>query len=91
MKAAVWGGEGTRLNIESIPTPEPLKDEALVKIAACGVCHSDLHVMKGEVAFPSPAVLGHEISGTIVAIGEGTARPPRRPRKSEPRQEGGTS
>ncbi|AUZ33845.1 alcohol dehydrogenase [Arthrobacter sp. PGP41] len=72
MKAAVWDGEGARLNVESIPTPEPQKDEALVKIAACGVCHSDLHVMKGEVAFPSPAVLGHEISGTIVAIGEGT-------------------
>ncbi|WP_087874523.1 zinc-binding dehydrogenase [Arthrobacter globiformis] len=77
MNAAVWGGEGTRLSVESIPTPEPQKDEALVKIAACGVCHSDLHVMKGEVAFPLPAVLGHEISGTIVAIGEGTLRPER--------------
>ena len=77
MKAAVWDGEGARLNVESIPTPEPHKDEALVKIAACGVCHSDLHVMKGEVAFPSPAVLGHEISGTIVAIGEGTLNPER--------------
>lgn len=77
MKAAVWSGEGTKLSVESIPTPEPLMDEALVKIAACGVCHSDLHVMKGEVAFPSPAVLGHEISGTIVALGEGTLRPER--------------
>lgn len=75
MKAAVWDGEGTKLSVESIPTPEPQKDEALVKIAACGVCHSDLHVMKGEVAFPSPAVIGHEISGTIVAIGDGTFSP----------------
>ena len=74
MRAAVWAGDGS-LRIESIPVPVPLRDEALVKIAACGVCHTDLHVMKSEVAFPAPAVLGHEISGTIVAIGAGTSNP----------------
>lgn len=77
MKAAVWGGVGKGLSVESIPTPKPQQEEALVKIAACGVCHSDLHVMKGEVAFPSPAVIGHEISGTVVAIGDGTLSPER--------------
>jgi S-(hydroxymethyl)glutathione dehydrogenase/alcohol dehydrogenase len=39
------------------------------------VCHTDLHVIKGEVAFPTPAVLGHEISGTVVELGEGVDGP----------------
>ncbi|MGB3480867.1 MAG: zinc-binding dehydrogenase [Mycobacterium sp.] len=73
MRAAVWTGDGPRLAVEEIPVPEPKQGEALVRVTACGVCHTDLHVMKGEVAFPSPAVLGHEISGTVVALGPGTA------------------
>ena len=36
------------------------------------LCHSDLHVMAGKIPFPLPAVLGHEVSGTIVEMGEGT-------------------
>ena len=47
-----------------------------MRVAACGVCHTDLHVLKGEVAFPVPAVLGHEISGTVAELGEGVAGPP---------------
>jgi S-(hydroxymethyl)glutathione dehydrogenase/alcohol dehydrogenase len=74
MRAAVWTGEDDRLRIETIPVPTPRAGEALVKVAACGVCHTDLHVMRREVAFPSPAVLGHELSGTVVAIGEGAGR-----------------
>jgi S-(hydroxymethyl)glutathione dehydrogenase/alcohol dehydrogenase len=72
MKAAVWQGGEPRLTIETIPVPVPKAGEALVKVTACGVCHTDLHVMKGEVAFPSPAVIGHEISGVVVRVGEGT-------------------
>lgn len=73
MRAAVWPGTGGDLRIEHIPVPQPHHGEVLVKVTACGVCHTDLHVMKGEVAFPSPAVLGHEISGTVVALGPDTA------------------
>ena len=40
-------------------------------MAACGLCHSDLHVIGGAIAFPLPAVLGHEVSGTIVELGPG--------------------
>ena len=40
-------------------------------MAACGVCHTDLHVIKAEVRFPTPCVLGHEVSGTVVAHGPG--------------------
>ncbi|WP_157517011.1 zinc-binding dehydrogenase [Mycobacterium sp. MS1601] len=72
MRAAVWTGDGPALQVETIPVPQPKRGEALVKVTACGVCHTDLHVMKGEVAFPSPAVLGHEISGSVVALGPDT-------------------
>ncbi|MGE0780098.1 zinc-binding dehydrogenase [Mycolicibacterium sp.] len=73
MAAAVWTGAGNPLQVERIPVPQPKQGEALVRVLSCGVCHTDLHVMKGEVAFPSPAVLGHEISGTVVALGPDTA------------------
>ncbi|MET4639510.1 zinc-binding dehydrogenase [Mycetocola sp. 2940] len=73
MKAAVLSANSPSLQIETIPTPQPRAGEALVRVAACGVCHSDLHVMKGEVSFPRPAVMGHEISGTIVQFGAGVA------------------
>ncbi|SNC73855.1 S-(hydroxymethyl)glutathione dehydrogenase / alcohol dehydrogenase [Kytococcus aerolatus] len=71
MRAAVWEGGSPSLRVEEIPVPEPKEGEALVRVAACGVCHTDLHVLKGEVAFPGPAVVGHEISGTIAATGPG--------------------
>ncbi len=75
MKAAVLSAANGGLQIEEIPVPEPKAGEVLVRVAACGVCHTDLHVMKAEVAFPMPAVMGHEISGTIAELGPGVAGP----------------
>jgi S-(hydroxymethyl)glutathione dehydrogenase/alcohol dehydrogenase len=75
MLAAVLQEAGAPLQIERIPVPTPRRGEVLVQVAACGVCHTDLHVIKGEVAFPTPAVLGHEISGTVVATGEAVDAP----------------
>ena len=75
MLAAVLPGAGQSLRLERIPVPQPRRGEILVRVAACGVCHTDLHVIKGEVAFPVPAVLGHEISGTVVELGEGVDGP----------------
>ena len=72
MRAAVLDSDTPTLRIERIPVPLPQAGEALVRIQACGVCHTDLHVMRSEVAFPRPAVLGHEVSGTIVSFGNGT-------------------
>src|SRR5512145_156366 len=69
MRAAILESAPGGLRVEEIPIPEPRAGEVLVKVAACGVCHTDLHVMKGEVGFPLPAVLGHEISGTVAAVG----------------------
>src|SRR5438105_3580875 len=74
MKAAVLPSSGSSVAIEEIPVPRPGTDEVLVKVAACGVCHSDLHVAKGELKFPTPCVLGHEISGTVEAVGPGVRR-----------------
>jgi S-(hydroxymethyl)glutathione dehydrogenase/alcohol dehydrogenase len=71
MSAAVLESAPGALRIERIPVPEPLEGEVLVRVHACGVCHTDLHVMKAEVSFPLPAVLGHEISGTVAALGPG--------------------
>jgi succinate semialdehyde reductase (NADPH) len=76
MKAAVLQRAPGPMEIEDIPVPAPLEGEVLVKVHACGVCHTDLHVVKAEVAFPTPAVLGHEISGTVVALGAGVPGPP---------------
>jgi S-(hydroxymethyl)glutathione dehydrogenase/alcohol dehydrogenase len=75
MKAAILDAAPGGLRIEQIPVPEPKAGEVLVKVQACGVCHTDLHVMKAEVAFPTPAVMGHEISGTVVALGPGVKGP----------------
>lgn len=71
MRAAVLPAVGAPLQVEEVPVPAPRAGEVLVRVAACGVCHTDLHVIKGEVAFPTPAVLGHEISGTVAARGPG--------------------
>jgi len=71
MLAAILNQPSGTLRVERIPIPEPRAGEALVRVSACGVCHTDLHVIKGEVTFPMPAVLGHEISGTVAALGPG--------------------
>lgn len=77
MKAAVLPAVGAPLHIEDIPQPTPQAGEVLVRVVACGVCHTDLHVIKGEVGFPTPCVLGHEISGVVEAVAPDvrTARP----------------
>jgi S-(hydroxymethyl)glutathione dehydrogenase/alcohol dehydrogenase len=75
MRAIVLDRPGGRLAVEHVLMPSPRAGEVLVRVAACGVCHTDLHVMKGEVAFPMPAVLGHEVSGTVAALGQGVGGP----------------
>jgi S-(hydroxymethyl)glutathione dehydrogenase/alcohol dehydrogenase len=76
MLAAVLERAPGGMRIEEIPVPHPGPGEVLVRVSACGVCHTDLHVMKAEVAFPTPAVMGHEISGTVAALGRGVHGPP---------------
>ncbi len=69
MKAALFHGANRPLTIEDIPVPEPGAGEVLVKVAACGVCHTDLHYLDhGTPTFKNPPmVLGHEIAGTLAS------------------------
>ena len=57
--------------VEDISVDSPKRGEVMVKIAACGVCHSDLSATNGTIALPPPLVLGHEAAGEIVEVGEG--------------------
>jgi propanol-preferring alcohol dehydrogenase len=60
----------TPLALVSLPDPIPGPDEVRVRVAACGVCRTDLHVVDGELANPKPPlILGHEIVGRIDAVG----------------------
>jgi len=71
MKAAVFHGTAVGLKIEEIPRPKIGKDQVLVKVAACGVCHTDLHYLEhGVPTFKKPPiVLGHEASGIVEEAG----------------------
>jgi S-(hydroxymethyl)glutathione dehydrogenase/alcohol dehydrogenase len=74
-RAAVMRQTGRPLAIEELEIAEPGPGEVLVRLGASGVCHSDLHVLKGEWAeIGRPIVLGHEGAGTVEAIGEGVER-----------------
>ncbi|KAK3233297.1 hypothetical protein CYMTET_56396 [Cymbomonas tetramitiformis] len=72
MSAAVLQPDGT-MEVETLRLPQPQAGEVLLKTKACGVCHTDLHVIKSEVPFPKPAVMGHEVSGEVVSVGEGSS------------------
>jgi 6-hydroxycyclohex-1-ene-1-carbonyl-CoA dehydrogenase len=75
MKAAVFHGPNQPLVIEDVPTPDPDAGEIRVKVAGCGVCHTDLHYIDhGVPTFKKPPlILGHEPSGIVDAVGEGVA------------------
>ena len=59
--------------VESITVDPPQRGEVMVKLGACGVCHSDLSATNGTIPLPPPLVLGHEAAGEVVAVGEGVS------------------
>lgn len=75
MKAAVVTAFGQPLEIREVTVPRPGHGEVLVKIEACGVCHTDLHAAEGDwpVKPKPPFIPGHEGVGHVVAVGEGVA------------------
>ena len=77
MKAAVLYDKHQPMVVEDLTLEGPREREALVKLTASGVCHSDMHYMKGEREHPFPVVLGHEGAGIVEEVGPGVtyARP----------------
>lgn len=69
MKAAMFHGAHRPLTIEDVQIGTPGPREVLVRTAAVGVCHSDLHYIEGLYAQPAPAILGHESAGVVEAVG----------------------
>ena len=70
MKAVVYHGKGD-LRVEDVPVPEPGPGEMLVRVDACGICPTDLKKVETGL-LPGPRIFGHEIAGTVAALGSGT-------------------
>jgi S-(hydroxymethyl)glutathione dehydrogenase/alcohol dehydrogenase len=70
-RAAVFHGVGRPLSVHEIELDEPAAGQVLVRMAAVGICGTDLHMVKGEWERPTPMVLGHEGAGVVEAVGEG--------------------
>lgn len=72
MRAMVFRGPGTPLKMEKLPRPVPGPGQIQIRIEACGVCRTDLHLIDGDLPCPSlPVIPGHEIIGRVSALGTG--------------------
>jgi alcohol dehydrogenase, propanol-preferring len=75
MRAMVFEGAGEPLRPRELPDPEPKAGQVLIRVAACGVCRTDLHIVDGELSEPKlPLVPGHQIVGTVAGLGDGAER-----------------
>src|SRR5574341_318975 len=75
LKAAILDAARRPLRLADIPRPEPLPGQVLIRVLACGVCRTDLHILDGELPNPKlPLILGHEIVGSGERLGGGVAR-----------------
>src|SRR5215469_13877627 len=74
MKAMLLDKPVHPLRMAGVPTPEPGAGQVLLRVCACGVCRTDLHVVDGELTHPKlPLVPGHEIVGVVEKIGPGVS------------------
>ena len=71
VKGVVAGAKGAQVAITDILVPDPGPGEALIRVKACGVCHTDLHYREGAINDDFPFLLGHEASGTVESVGSG--------------------
>jgi D-arabinose 1-dehydrogenase-like Zn-dependent alcohol dehydrogenase len=69
-RAAVFHGAGRPLEVREIDLDEPGPGDVLVRMAAVGLCGTELHSIRGEWERPTPAVLGHEGAGVVEAVGD---------------------
>src|SRR3712207_9311640 len=73
VRGVVARGKGAPVTVETIVVPAPGPGEAVADVAACGVCHTDLHYRQGGINDEFPFLLGHEAAGTVAAVGAGVA------------------
>ncbi|MBL1114634.1 S-(hydroxymethyl)mycothiol dehydrogenase [Streptomyces sp. 110] len=71
VRGVVAPGKGEQVRIETIVVPDAGPGEAVVKVQACGVCHTDLHYREGGINDEFPFLLGHEAAGIVESVGEG--------------------
>src|SRR3954466_11139031 len=72
-RAAICRTHNQPITVEEISVDPPKRGEVTVRLAACGVCHSDLSAITGTIALPLPLVLGHEGAGVVEEVGEGVS------------------
>jgi S-(hydroxymethyl)glutathione dehydrogenase/alcohol dehydrogenase len=72
-KAVVCRELNKPVRVEEISVDAPKRGEAMIRVGACGVCHSDLSATNGTIPMPPPLVLGHEAAGEVVEVGEGVS------------------
>ena len=71
MRAMILDAPGQPLRAADLPMPTPNPEQVLIRVHACGICRTDLHIFDGELTQPKlPLVLGHQVVGTVEAIGE---------------------
>jgi S-(hydroxymethyl)mycothiol dehydrogenase len=71
VRGVVAAGKGAPVRIETVTVPDPGPGEALVRVQACGVCHTDLHYREGAINDNFPFLLGHEAAGIVESVGDG--------------------
>ena len=71
VNGVIAGSKGAAVSIQPILVPDPGPGEALIRVKACGVCHTDLHYREGAINDDFPFLLGHEASGTVESVGTG--------------------
>src|ERR1700751_5888649 len=71
VQGVVSRGKGEPVQLTEVLVPEPGPGEALVRVQACGVCHTDLHYKMGGIGDDYPYLLGHEAAGVVEAVGDG--------------------
>ena len=69
VRGVIARSEGAPVELVTVLVPDPGPGEALVRVQACGVCHTDLHYREGAINDQFPFLLGHEASGTVEAVG----------------------
>ncbi|MEV4732700.1 S-(hydroxymethyl)mycothiol dehydrogenase [Saccharopolyspora sp. NPDC049426] len=70
-RAVVSTGKGKPVEVTTIHVPDPGPGEAVIRVQACGVCHTDLHYREGGIGDDYPFLLGHEVAGVVDSVGEG--------------------